>query len=110
MLLGGAYQDNGLVFCTEEGKPLDPRTFTRGFERIITALESEGFPRITFHGLRHTFATLSLQEGVSPRTIQETLGHHSAAFTMSVYSHVTEKMKKEATDKVGNLLASCENE
>ena len=108
--MGCAYQENDLVFCTQEGKPIDPRAFTRGFERIISELEKEGFPRITFHGLRHTFATLSLQEGVSPRTIQETLGHHSAAFTMSVYSHVTEKMKKEATDKIGNLLASCQSE
>ncbi|HOB29714.1 MAG TPA: tyrosine-type recombinase/integrase [Bacillota bacterium] len=58
----------------------------------------------TFHGLRHTFATLALEQGVDVKTIQETLGHHSAAFTMDVCSSVTAKMKKEAADRVDNLL------
>ena len=102
--MGKAYEDNNLVFCNEIGKPIDPRSFTRHFERL---LKRAGLPKICFHDLRHTFATLSLQEGVSPRTIQESLGHHDAAFTMNTYSHVTEKMKQEATDKIGNLLASC---
>jgi len=48
-----------------------------------------------------------LENGVDIKTIQETLGHHSAAaFTMDAYSNVTSKMKREAADKVGNLLAS----
>jgi integrase len=44
---------------------------------------------------------------VDIKTTQENLGHHSAAFTLDVYSDVTDKMKKEATGKIGNLLASC---
>lgn len=102
--IGQAYQDHDLVFCNELGLPLDPRAITRHFERL---LEKAGLERINFHALRHTFATLSLQEGTDPRTTQEALGHHKVAFTLDVYSGVTDKMKQEATSKIGNLLASC---
>lgn len=102
--LGKAYYNDNLVFCTKEGKPLDPSEFTRHFQRLLKAA---GLPRLRFHDLRHTFATVSLQEGVSAKVIQEVLGHHSAAFTMQVYSHVTEKMKREATDKIGAVLNAC---
>jgi hypothetical protein len=101
---GEAWEDHGLVFCNELGQPLCPRGFTRNFERV---LKRAGMEKITFHGLRHTFATMSLQEGVSIKTTQKNLGHHKAAFTLDVYSSVTSRMKKEATDKIGSLLASC---
>ena len=107
LFMGPAYEDNDLVFAREDGKPIDPRGLTRHFER---ALCRAGLPKICFHDLRHTYATLSLEQGVSVRAIQETLGHHDAGFTMSVYTHVTDKMKQEATDKIGNLLTSCLNE
>jgi len=99
-----AYHNNGLVFCNEIGQPLCPRGFTRHYERLLNRV---GLERITFHALRHTFATLCLQQGTDPRTIQEALGHHKVAFTLDVYSGVTAQMKKEATDKIGSLLASC---
>ena len=122
---GEAWENNNLVFCNELGKPLNPRTFARHYERLIQRynreIEKEGqikgldvkeiegkkLPVISFHGLRHTFATLSLQQGTDPRTIQEALGHHKVAFTLDVYSGVTDKMKQEATDKIGSLLTSC---
>lgn len=103
LMAGGAYRkDLDLVFANELGEPICPRAFTRVFERLIKKAGLD----VTFHGLRHTFATLALESGVDVKTIQETLGHHSSAFTMDVYSSVTVKMKREAADKVGNLLAS----
>lgn len=104
---GEAYEGNGLVFCNELGRPVCPRGLTRHYERL---LKRAGLKKITFHALRHTFATISLEEGVDIKTTQENLGHHSAAFTLDVYSSVTSKMKKDATDKIGNLLASCLSE
>jgi len=81
-----------------------PRGFTRHFERL---LERAGLEKIPFHALRHTFATLSLQQGTDARTIQEALGHHKAEFTMDVYAGVTAKMKKSHTDRIGRLMAAC---
>ncbi len=104
LALGEAYENNDLVFCNEDGRPLDPRSFTRHFGRVLARA---GLPKMCFHDLRHTFATLSLQEGVSARAIQEALGHHTAAFTMTTYSHVTDRMKQDASDKIGNLLQAA---
>ncbi len=72
------------------------------FERLVKRAGLD----VSFHDLRHTFATIALEEGVSVKTVQETLGHHSAAFTMDVYAGATDRMKREAADKVGGLLAS----
>ncbi len=106
---GEAYnKEHELVFCNELGDPICPRGLTRHYERLLKKAGLEG--KVTFHGLRHTFATLSLEEGAAARTVQEALGHHAAAFTLDVYSSVTSRMKKEATDKIGNLMASCLSE
>ena len=91
----------GPVFANDWRTDL-PQGVYQVFERVI---KKAGL-NVTFHGLRHTFATLALEQGVDVKTIQETLGHHSSAFTMDVYSSVTTKMKREAADKVGSLLAS----
>jgi len=104
LILGSGYEDNDLVFCAEQGGLIDPRSFCRQFDRVI---RKAGLEHIPFHALRHTFATMALQEGVSVKAIQETLGHHTAAFTLAAYGHVTESMKREAADKIGNLLARC---
>ena len=118
-------KENNLIFCNELGEPICPRAFTKHFARVIDRHNKQidkkaekekltdadilkaKIPKINFHGLRHTFATLCLQQGTDPRTIQEALGHHKVAFTLDIYSGVTDKMKQEATDKIGSLLASC---
>ena len=97
-------EDNDLVFTNEIGKPIEPRALTRHFERL---LERAGLPNICFHDLRHTFATLCLQQGVDMRTTSENLGHYDPGFTLSVYAGATTKMKQEATDKIGALLKDC---
>ncbi len=103
LLAGGAYnKDLDLVFANELGEPICPRAFTRVFERLVKRAGLD----VSFHDLRHTFATIALEQGVSVKTVQETLGHHSAAFTMDVYAGATDRMKREAADKVGGLLAS----
>lgn len=93
--------ENDLVFTNRIGEPLDPRAFSSHFKNLIAGTELEG---VTFHGLRHSFAILCLQEGVDPRTTQENLGHHDPGFTLKVYSQATKKMKKDAVDKISKVI------
>ena len=59
---------------------------------------------VRFHDLRHTFATLALQNGVDVKTLSGILGHYSAGFTLDTYTHATTKMQMEAADKVGGFI------
>ncbi len=96
-----AYVDNGLVFCQEDGRPLDPRAFTRTFENLTRRAE---LPRISFHALRHTHATMLLQAGVNVKAISERLGHAEISTTLDIYSHVLPPQQQEAARITGNLL------
>ncbi|MGI6626708.1 MAG: tyrosine-type recombinase/integrase [Limnochordia bacterium] len=91
-----------LVFSTRNGTPLDHSHLTqRHFHRI---LDEAGLPRIRFHDLRHSAATLLLQAGEHPKIVQEILGHSTIAMTLDTYSHVTPSMQKEAAKKMHDLL------
>jgi integrase len=63
-----------------------------------------GVPRIRFHDLRHTAATLLIAEGVPIGVVSQMLGHTSAAFTLSVYAHVLPGMGREAEAVIGRAL------
>ena len=95
------YQDNDLLFCAEDGKPLDPDSFGRHFKAL---LKKAGVKQIRFHDLRHSFATMALEAGIPVKTVQEMLGHTTSAMVMEVYSHVTATMQKEAANKIGQVL------
>ena len=58
-----------------------------------------------FHELRHTFATLAIQQGVDVKTVSNILGHYSAGFTLDTYAHVTGDMRREAADRMGGFIA-----
>lgn len=107
LVMGGAYQNPNLVFATLEGKPCDPDNFSRSFKRI---LKKAGVPEIRFHDLRHTYATLALQAGVSPKTIQAILGHSNISTTLDTYGHVTQEMHKEAAELIGGILKNNTNQ
>ena len=62
-------------------------------------------PKIRFHDLRHTFATIALQNGVDIKTVSGMLGHFSAGFTLDTYAHVTTSAQKEAAQTMGNILS-----
>ena len=68
-------------------------------------LKRAGLEQVRFHDLRHTFATLALQNGVDVKTLSGLLGHYSAGFTLDTYGHITGAMKKDAADKVGRFLS-----
>lgn len=68
-----------------------------------------GVPQIRFHDLRHSCATLSLEQGMDIKTISYMLGHTDAGFTMNTYMHVTDTMQQTVADAMGNLIAETEN-
>ena len=70
-------------------------------------LKRAGLPKVRFHDLRHTFATLALQNGVDIKTVSGMLGHFSAGFTLDTYAHVTTSAKREAAKTMGNILSGA---
>ena len=58
-----------------------------------------------FHELRHTFATLALQNGVDVKTVSSMLGHYDAGFTLRTYTHATRQMQNQAAETMGNFMA-----
>ena len=70
-------------------------------------LKDAGLEHIRFHDLRHTFATMALQNGVDVKTVSSMLGHYDAGFTLSVYAHATDRMQEEAAEKMGSFMAQA---
>ena len=68
-------------------------------------LKDAGLPHIRFHDLRHTFATLALQNGVDVKTVSSMLGHCDAGFTLRTYTHTTRQMQRNAAEKMGDFMA-----
>jgi integrase len=67
-------------------------------------LARAGLPRIRFHDLRHSCATLLLSEGVHPKIVSDLLGHSQIGITLDLYSHVTATMQAVAAEAMGRLL------
>lgn len=100
---GPAWNDQDMVFATLTGGPLTSTTVLR--QEFYPLLESAGLPKIRFHDLRHTAATLLLTQGIHPKIVSEMLGHSNIAITMDLYSHVTPTMQREAAAALDNLLS-----
>ena len=86
---------------TVTGEIRDTSAVTRRLHRIQ---DRAGVPRIRFHDLRHSFATLSLEQGMDIKTVSHMLGHTDAGFTMNTYMHVTDSMQENVANTMGNLL------
>ena len=98
-------QDGGrseYVFPSPTGGPMSPDSVPKMLHRV---LERAGLPELRFHDLRHTFATLALQNGVDIKTVSGMLGHFSAGFTLDTYAHVTTAAQRQAADTMGDVLA-----
>lgn len=93
--LGKAYEDHNLVVSNWKGTPVYPTDIDHDFQ---AAIKSAGVPRIRFHDLRHTHATILLQLGEHPKVVSERLGHSTTSITMDVYSHVLPNMQKSLAD------------
>lgn len=101
LIFGKNYQDHGLVFCGEDGRPIWPRNFLRRF----TALQKKaGIKHRRIHDLRHTFATLLLAEGEELKNVQELLGHEKISTTADIYTKVLEESKRRAVSKLDAII------
>ena len=90
------------VFPGPTGGPIAPDSVLHMLHRV---LDRAGLPEIRFHDLRHTFATLALQNGADVKTVSGMLGHFSAGFTLDTYAHVTTAAQKKAAETMGEVLA-----
>ena len=87
------WRDSGLLFPSTVGGAIFPRNLIRVFDGIVAGL---AVPRLTIHGLRHTYASLALRSGLPLRDLSDRLGHYDPAFTLSVYTHVLPDAPVEA--------------
>ncbi|MBT2481676.1 site-specific integrase [Streptomyces sp. ISL-94] len=95
------WKDSGLVFTTPAGGPIDPANLNRSFRAL---LDRAGLRRIRFHDLRHSTATLLLEQGVELVLIKELLGHAHIGATATVYAHVRLRLQRDAVDLLGHTL------
>ena len=100
---GPLWEDTGLVFTNELGAHLSPHTVFHNFKRIV---ESIGLPDARFHDLRHSYAVAAIRSGDDIKTVQGNLGHATASFTLDVYGHVTDQMKRESADRMQKYIDS----
>lgn len=103
LLLGAGYDDHDLVFARPDVAPTHPELISTTFERIVAR---SGLPRIRFHDVRHTHATLLLKAGVPIKVVSERLGHATASFTLDVYGWVLPGMQAEAAAVFSRLMAT----
>lgn len=98
---GKSWMDTGLVFTDELGDNLTPETVYKNFKKIAIEIGCES---LHFHSLRHSYAVAALQSGDDIKTVQENLGHYTAAFTLDVYGHVTDKMRQDSADRMQKYI------
>ena len=105
---GPDYQDHGLLFCWENGKPPHPDTITRRFHRLA---ERAGLPRINLHDVRHSYATAGRDAKIDWKAFSVRIGHSDVAFTMRQYVQTDLEADRQVANTlaeliIGGLLAS----
>jgi len=98
---GDKWIDMDLVFCGAHGLPLDGSALTKGFQRF---LKTDGLPKIRFHDLRHTRASLLLSRGTPIHDVAAQLGHSTPALVMTTYGHVMPKAGSQVAATMESVL------
>ena len=93
--------NSDFVFTDDFGKHLSASSVYKAFKKVV---EEIGSPDTRFHDLRHSYAVAAIKSGDDIKTVQENLGHATAAFTLDVYGHVTEKMKQESAARMEQFI------
>jgi integrase len=104
--LGGPFGDEQLVFPNPRtGEPWKPDTFSNEFLR---AVQTSGLPKVSFHGLRHSYASISLRAGTPLKVVSKMLGHTTTAITADLYTHVLGDLEAQAADRFDDILEKAE--
>lgn len=102
LLAGPAWQDSGLVFTNEFGRYVSYRAVYDSFKRIVRQM---GLPDLRIHDLRHTYAVNAIRAGDDIKTVQSNLGHATAAFTLDVYGHFTDDMRRDSSQRMEKFIS-----
>ncbi len=100
---GANWEDNGLIFSTKKGTPLDAQNVIKWSFKPL--LNRAGVPDMPFHGLRHSCATLLLAKGIHPTYVQKLLGHQSIRLTLDLYSHWMPPMGEQTAIAMEEVLS-----
>jgi integrase len=100
-LNGPPVSESDLVFCQGAGAPLLPDSVTHAWRKLTKKCGLDG---VRLHDARHTHASLMLKSGVSPKVIQERLGHSTFAVTMNLYAHVSPGMQQAAANRFDDVI------
>lgn len=101
LLAGDRWIEGGFVFTSEKGTPLDVSNVLHHFQRVC---QDNGLPKIRYYDLRHTHASLLINEGMHPKVIAERLGHSSIKLTMDTYGHLFAGSDQGAADAMDRLF------
>jgi hypothetical protein len=88
------------MFTFEDGRPPHPDTIRQRFDRLSAA----GLSRITFHDLRHSYATGALKAGISPKVVSHRVGHANVGFFLQTYTHVLGNPDRDAAEQAATFL------
>lgn len=91
------------MFTAASKNHVEPRHLAKVYQRLIDEAQ---LPRIRFHDLRHTAASLLIRHGVAPKIVADRLGHADVRFTLQVYTHVYDDQREEAALPMDKLLHS----
>ncbi len=102
LLAGGSWKNRwNLVFTNELGDHLAHFTVYKTFKKVVRSI---GLDQERFHDLRHTYAVVSIESGDDIKTVQSNLGHATAAFTLDVYGHVSQKMRQQSAERMEKFI------
>jgi len=101
---GAGFHDDSYVIRQENGEPFKPDSITHKWRRFE---KKHGLSHIKFHGLRHSNATALIQAGVSPKVVQQRLGHADVTITLNTYTHVLPSMDQDAASRLDNIVFSA---
>lgn len=102
---GSGWVETGLAFTHENGSDLSPEMVSR---RFVLLSHRAGLPKIRFHGLRHTSASLALDAGVAMNTVSDRLGHSTTSITADLYTHVGPAVASQAADAIADIISGLD--